>query len=186
MADEEEAREFQADRPAWASAPPVLLLENVRHLIAHDERRTFRVIRRRLMQSGYLVSYRVINGAIWVPQNRQRTVIVALRADLFADGGKFEFHDPGDPKAGPKLDDRVLEPDGEALERYRLTDGVWNALRAPAAPRGQGFRVRLRDRRARRGHSDAQRALLQGRRGDPAADAGRRRPRRLTPTEAAA
>ena len=57
-----------------ASAPPVLLLENVRHLIAHDERRTFRVIRRRLMQSGYLVSHRVINGAIWVPQNRQRTL----------------------------------------------------------------------------------------------------------------
>ncbi|MHB8400159.1 MAG: DNA (cytosine-5-)-methyltransferase, partial [Candidatus Limnocylindrales bacterium] len=57
MTDEEEIRDFQADRPASDSAPPVLLLENVRHLIAHDERRTFRVIRRRLMQSGYLVSH---------------------------------------------------------------------------------------------------------------------------------
>ena len=110
MLAEDEAATFQAVRPPSESAPPVLLLENVRHLIAHDERRTFRVIRRRLMRSGYFVSHRVINGAIWVPQNRQRTVIVGLRADLFADDGAFSFPDPGDPKAGPKLDESVLSP----------------------------------------------------------------------------
>ncbi|MEW6225714.1 MAG: DNA (cytosine-5-)-methyltransferase [Chloroflexota bacterium] len=186
LSDEEEASAFQAAAPAWDSAPPVLLLENVRHLIAHDERRTFRVIRRRLMQSGYLVNHRVINGAIWVPQNRQRTVIVALRADLFEGGGKFVFQEPGDPKAGPKLDDGVLEPDGDALERYRLTDGVWKALRAhrerhEGKGSGFGYSIAERDGVTRtlsaRYYKDGAEILLR------MPDGGR--PRRLTPREAA-
>ena len=185
MSDEEEAHTFQACEPAWDSAPPVLLLENVRHLIGHDERRTFRVIRRRLMQSGYLVSYRVINGAIWVPQNRQRTVIVALRADLFEGGGKFEFADPGDPKAGPKLDDRVLEPDSDALERYRLTQGVWKALlvhRERHEGKGSGFGYGIAERGgvtrtlSARYYKDGAEILLRMPDGE--------RPRRLTPREA--
>lgn len=185
MTDEEEIRDFQADRPASDSAPPVLLLENVRHLIAHDERRTFRVIRRRLMQSGYLVSHRVVNGAIWVPQNRQRILIVALRSDLFAEGGKFEFEDPGDPKAGPKLDGEILEPDSEALERYRLTEGVWKALlahreRHEGKGSGFGYGIALRGDVTRtlsaRYYKDGAEILLR------MPDGGR--PRRLTPREA--
>jgi DNA (cytosine-5)-methyltransferase 1 len=186
MDEKEEARLFQAERPAWSTAPPVLLLENVRHLIAHDERRTFRVIRRRLMQSGYLVNYRVINGAIWVPQNRLRTVIVALRADLFASGGRFEFDNPGDASAGPVLDAGILEPDGPALERYRLTDGVWKALqrhRERHQDKGTGFGYGIAERGgvtrtlSARYYKDGAEILLR------MPDGGR--PRRLTPREAA-
>ena len=186
MSEEEESDLFQVWRAARASSPPVVLLENVRHLIAHDERRTFRVIRRRLMQSGYLVSHTVINGAIWVPQNRHRTVIVALRADLFGGGGRFEFDDPGDPSAGPVLDDRVLEPDGPALEKYRLTDGVWKALqrhRARHESKGSGFGYGIAERGgvtrtlSARYYKDGAEILLR------MPDGGR--PRRLTPREAA-
>lgn len=186
MSDEEEARTFQTSGPGSDSAPPVLLLENVRHLMAHDEQRTFRVIRRRLMQSGYLVSYRVINGAIWVPQNRQRIVIVGLRADLFAEGGKFEFEDPGDPKTGPKLDEQILEPDGDALERYRLTEGVWKALiahRERHEGKGSGFGYGIAEQGgvtrtlSARYYKDGAEILLRMPDGE--------RPRRLTPREAA-
>jgi DNA (cytosine-5)-methyltransferase 1 len=185
MSAEEEMLEFQAKRPAWASAPPVLLLENVRHLVTHDEQRTFRVIRRRLMQSGYLVSYRIINGAIWVPQNRQRLVIVALRADLFAEGRPFVFPDPGDPKSGPKLDERVLDPDDDTLEEYRLTDGVWKALqvhRERHEGKGSGFGYGIAERGgvtrtlSARYYKDGAEILLRMRHDD--------RPRRLTPREA--
>jgi DNA (cytosine-5)-methyltransferase 1 len=185
MSVEEEATEFQALKPQRVIAPPVLLLENVRNLISHDERRTFRVIRRRLMLSGYLVTYRIINGAIWVPQNRQRMVIVALRADLFAEGGKFEFEDPGDPTAGPTLDERVLESDGDALERYRLTEGVWKALlahRQRHEGKGSGFGYGIAKRGgvtrtlSARYHKDGAEILLEMTHGG--------RPRRLTPREA--
>ena len=186
MDEDAEASTFQQMRPRLASAPPVLLLENVRHLVAHDERRTFRVIRRRLMQSGYLVNHKVINGAIWVPQNRQRTVIVALRADLFADGGAFDFGTPGDPRSGPVLDSRFLEPDGPGLERYRITAGVWEALlrhRARHEAKGSGFGYGIAERGgvtrtlSARYYKDGAEILL------AMPDGGR--PRRLTPEEAA-
>lgn len=121
-------------------APPIILLENVRHLLSHDQKRTFRVIQRRLLASGYRVSHALINGAVWVPQNRRRTIIVALRKDLFA--GPFVFGNPGDELNGPKLGSNVLERDSDDLERYRLTPGTWNALlkhRARHEKKGTGF-----------------------------------------------
>lgn len=186
MPSREERDRFQASQPQWDSAPPVLLLENVRHLVAHDQRRTFRVIRRRLMQSGYLVNHAVINGAIWVPQNRQRTVIVALRADLFSEGGSFVFPPLGDPKAGPRLDGEVLEPDGPDLERFRITEGVWKALlahRARHEDKGSGFGYGIAEpggvtrTLSARYYKDGAEILLRMPTGEV--------PRRLTPAEAA-
>ena len=127
-------------------APPVILLENVRHLVWHDERRTFRVIRRRLMQAGYRVSYAMINGSVWVPQSRKRTIIVGLRSDLFP-GGPFQFRSPGDEGGGPRLAS-ILEPRSQSLERYRVSPGTWNALRVHRAKhegRGTGFGYSIAD-----------------------------------------
>ena len=146
LSPDEEADLFQSARPRWDHAPPVLLLENVRHLISHDERRTFRVIRRRLMQAGYWVSFDIINGAVWVPQNRRRTIIVCLRKDLFP-GGPFTFRSPGDERNGPKLE-MILERASAEHERYRLTPGTWNALlrhRAKHEGRGTGFGYSVAD-----------------------------------------
>lgn len=175
---------FQASAPESETAPPVLLLENVRHLLSHDQKRTFRVIRRRLMASGYLVSYQVINGAIWVPQNRRRVVIVALRRDLF--DAPFVFPSPGDEYKGPRLDERILEPDGTDLERYRLTPGVWRALqnhRARHEGKGTGFGYGIAQRGgitrtlSARYYKDGAEILI------PMPDGGL--PRRLTPLECA-
>jgi len=56
-----EATSLEADeaferQPSRLDAPPVILLENVRHLLTHDGGRPFRVIRRRLLASRYCVS----------------------------------------------------------------------------------------------------------------------------------
>jgi DNA (cytosine-5)-methyltransferase 1 len=180
----EEVDEFQVSEPTSQKAPPVLLLENVRHLVSHDQRRTFRVIRRRLMRSGYRVSHAIVNGAGWVPQNRRRVIIVGLRADLFAD--RFEFKSVPSERDGPRLDGGVLLPEGPELERYRLTVGVWNALqrhRARHELKGTGFGYGI----ARRGgvtrtlsaryYKDGAEILIEMTSGE--------RPRRLTPRECA-
>ncbi len=137
--DDQDER-FASGAMPHRDAPPVLLLENVRHLLTHDSRRTYRVIRRRLMRSGYHVKEHVINGAAWVPQNRRRTVIIAVRNDLF--GGPLSLPEPPSAADGPVLDPLKLEQDPAVLDRYRLTPGTWRALerhQARHASLGNGF-----------------------------------------------
>lgn len=184
MAPEQETALFQADGPGLESAPPVLLLENVRHLVSHDGHRTFRVIRRRLMKAGYWVSSAIINGAVWVPQNRRRTIIVCLRRDMFPDG-PFEFRSPGNEQQGPRLAS-ILEPPEADLESFRVPPGTWQALqnhRAKHLRRGTGFGFSVADPAgatrtlSARYYKDGAEILV------GMQDGGR--PRRLTPRECA-
>lgn len=67
--------------------PKVVLLENVKHLIYHDKRRTLSVIIKNLEQLGYIVSKKVLNASNFgVPQNRERIIIIGHQKK------KFEFH----------------------------------------------------------------------------------------------
>ena len=137
--DSDDAR-FASGAAPSLEAPPLLLLENVRHLLSHDGGRTWRVIRRRLMRSGYLVAATVVNAAAWVPQNRRRTVITAVRSDLF--DRPLVLPPPPDPRNGPRFSAELLESDPAIFAAYRLTPGVWRALRAHRdrhAAKGQGF-----------------------------------------------
>lgn len=63
--------------------PRVLLLENVKNLLKHDNGRTFKVIRKSLDALGYNVFYKVLNATSFgLPQNRERLYIVGFRKDL--------------------------------------------------------------------------------------------------------
>jgi len=58
--------------------PQTLLLENVKHLSKHDGGETLTVIKRSLESEGYHFSWQVLNAKDFgVPQNRERTIIVA-------------------------------------------------------------------------------------------------------------
>lgn len=180
--DDAEEEEFLSSAPPPRDAPPVLLLENVRHLLSHDQGRTYKVIRRRLLKSGYRVSHRVINAAAWVPQNRRRTIIVGLSRRDFP--RRFDFPDPPSAADGPKLTPAVLEKEPSRLETYRLTEGVWRALkdhRLRHEGRGNGFGYGIAElggvtrTLSARYYKDGAEILL--RVGDS------ERPRRLTPAE---
>jgi DNA (cytosine-5)-methyltransferase 1 len=57
--------------------PKVVLLENVKHLVYHDEKRTLTTIVKHLEELGYVVSRKVLNASDFgVPQNRERIIIV--------------------------------------------------------------------------------------------------------------
>jgi DNA (cytosine-5)-methyltransferase 1 len=60
--------------------PKAFLLENVKNLQSHDKGRTFDVIQRTLRDElGYQIDCKVIDGAHFVPQHRERILIVGFR-----------------------------------------------------------------------------------------------------------
>ncbi|MCQ2122535.1 MAG: DNA (cytosine-5-)-methyltransferase, partial [Fibrobacter sp.] len=58
--------------------PKAFLLENVKNLCSHDKGNTFRVIRESLDELDYEIFYQVIDGQNFVPQHRERILIVGF------------------------------------------------------------------------------------------------------------
>ena len=70
---------FEISRFIDAKHPRVVLLENVRNLLEHDNSKTFLTIYNTLAQLNYSVKYKVINATDCnIPQNRARIFIVAF------------------------------------------------------------------------------------------------------------
>jgi len=68
---------FEIARIARAKRSALLLLENVKGLLNHDEGLTFQVILESLEELGYLVEWQVLNSKHFgVPQNRERVFII--------------------------------------------------------------------------------------------------------------
>jgi DNA (cytosine-5)-methyltransferase 1 len=135
---------FQVCDVIDAKRPKVVLLENVKNLISHDEGKTWKIIVEALTVLGYKVNFRVINAAGWVPQNRRRVFIVALNKKHFNKQIIDSFQFPEEPTDKPKLSSilEVKVPD----KKYMLTDNLWNYLKIYAdrhKARGNGFGYKL-------------------------------------------
>lgn len=64
--------------------PKVVFLENVKHLIHHDNGQTFSTIIKHLEELNYIVSTRLVNAADFgVPQNRERIIIIGHKKKKF-------------------------------------------------------------------------------------------------------
>lgn len=85
---------FEITRIVDRKRPPVILLENVKNLLEHDNGKTFFVIYNSLAQFGYCMRYKVLNALEYgnLPQNRERVFIVAFKD--WEQCNKFEFPSP--------------------------------------------------------------------------------------------
>lgn len=137
--------------------PKAFLLENVKNLLNHDKGRTFQVIRRTLEEElGYHVSYKIVDAKSWVPQHRERIIIVGFRdTDTFT----LENLLVPDPSTGPvlrsilhpengnePLNDSnkryINDPQGLVIDKYTLSDHLWEYLQNYAKKhreKGNGF-----------------------------------------------
>lgn len=148
---------FDVARIIEAKQPRAFLLENVKNLLSHDKGRTFEVIRRTLTEDlGYHIHCRVIDGAHFTPQHRERILIVGFREPV-----AFDFDAlPLPPKNARKLAEILHRTDGSEPElpgderrffdpvaqqvnpKYTLTDNLWRYLQNYAEKhraRGNGF-----------------------------------------------
>ena len=187
---------FDLQRIIAAKRPAAFLLENVKNLTSHDKGNTFRVIRGVLEDElGYHIHCKVLDGAHWVPQHRERILIVGFREST-----DFDWQDVRPPGHAPQLGS-ILHPQNgsEATEghytegpkakvaaRYTLTEHLWTYLQNYAAKHraaGNGFGFGLVDAESvtrtlsARYYKDGSEILV--------SQGTRKRPRRLTPRECA-
>jgi len=132
--------------------PEAFLLENVKNLRSHDKGKTFEVIVGALKELGYSVESRIIDAQHFVPQHRERIVMVGFR-----DPTAFSFDDLALPAKGSVKLGSILHPedgtedpeshftignDATVNRKYILSDHLWKYLQDYAAKHkaaGNGF-----------------------------------------------
>ena len=111
------------------------MLENVKNLCSHDRGRTFKVILESLDELDYDVFYSVLDGQNYVPQHRERILIIGFDRKRYGNDMSFEFSiTPVSPK--PVLGE-ILEEDVD--EKYTLTEHLWDYLQAYAEKHKAAF-----------------------------------------------
>lgn len=191
---------FDVARIIEAKQPKAFMLENVKNLQSHDRGRTFDVILRTLRDElGYQVFYKVIDGARFVPQHRERIIIVGFRDANFFDWDMLDLPEKGEHVLGEVLhkrtsevriahdEDRFFDFANKCVHaKYTLTDNLWAYLqnykkKHQAAGNGFGFGFVTPSSVTRtlsaRYYKDGSEILLD--QGDA------KNPRRLTPRECA-
>lgn len=131
---------FDVLRILEAKKPRAFMLENVKNLITHDKGRTFRIITESLKEAGYKIFHEVLDGQIFVPQHRERIIIVGFRNY----DGDFHF-DVKAPEHKPLLKN-ILED--KVPEKYTLSNKLWQYLKDYALKhkaKGNGFGYGLAD-----------------------------------------
>ena len=82
---------FEMCRILREKQPKCFIAENVKGILTANKKSAFPLIIKKFEESGYDVSYSILNSANYgVPQKRERVIIVGFRKDL---GIKFEFPD---------------------------------------------------------------------------------------------
>ena len=202
---------FDVARILAAKKPPFFVLENVKNLKSHDQGRTFAIIMATLDELGYDVAdanssnapdAKIIDARHFLPQHRERIVLVGIRRDSgLSKGFSLRALSKLYPQQVPALSSLLeLEPPA----KYTLSPTLWNYLYQYAKKhkaKGNGFGFGLNDPRQRdicvrtlsaRYYKDGSEILIdrgwdhaQGEADFQQADNMARRPRRLTPRECA-
>ena len=202
---------FDVARIIAAKKPAIFLLENVKNLKSHDKGKTFRIIMQTLNELGYVISDadhigsddpKIIDGKNFLPQHRERIVLVGFRRDLnihkgFTLKNISQFFPPKRLTLGELIDNKVDS-------KYILTPALWKYLYNYAKKhqaKGNGFGFGLvspsnpesvaRTLSARY-HKDGSEILIDrgwdkdlGERDFDHEENQKNRPRRLTPRECA-
>jgi DNA (cytosine-5)-methyltransferase 1 len=160
---------FDICRILAVKQPPIAILENVKNLKSHNKGSTFKTIKEVLTNlSGHqellfgesveenIESYwianmeekspdpKVVDGGKYVPQHRERIVLICIRKDIVRTlnlQDKIDLRDIKTPKQRVTLEE-VLDKNSEVPARFTLSDGLWLYLQKYAKKhkeKGNGF-----------------------------------------------
>lgn len=180
-----------------AKKPAAFMLENVKNLKSHDKGNTFQVILDVLVNElKYNVQWRIIDAQHFVPQHRERIIIVGFKEktdfnlnSLILPTSKKTMKDILHPEDGSEFDfdgGRFINEKGKVHDKYVLSEKLWNYLQGYAEKhrkKGNGFGFGLvkpedisRTLSARYYKDGSEILVFRGK---------NKRPRRLTPRECA-
>ena len=160
--------------------PKAFMLENVKNLVSHDKKKTFKVITETLTELGYSLHYKVLDGKYYVPQHRERIIIVGFKKSVFKGKETFQFPQPNESNFAIR---EILQKNVD--EKYTLSDKLWSYLqeyKKKHQAKGNGFGFGLTDLNgisrtmSARYYKDGAEILIPQR---------GKNPRRLTPRECA-
>lgn len=123
--------------------PRAFYLENVKNLLSHDKGKTFKVISETLRALDYDIYFQVMDGKAFVPQHRERIMIVGFDKQYFHGEENFSF--PELPDSLMTIGD-ILDPD--VNDKYTLSDKLWGYLQNYAEKhkaKGNGFGFGMTD-----------------------------------------
>jgi DNA (cytosine-5)-methyltransferase 1 len=123
--------------------PKAFMLENVKNLVSHDKGKTFKIILETLKQLGYTVHFKVLDGKHFVPQHRERIIMVGFNKSIFNENEKFKFPKMSETKYAIK---DILETNVDP--KYTLSAHLWNYLQEYAKKhkaKGNGFGFGMTD-----------------------------------------
>ena len=172
---------FDVCRIIAEKRPKAFMLENVKNLKSHDKGNTWKVIKSSLEELNYSVYSGVFDGQDFVPQHRERVLIVGFDKERYGEV-PFEF-DYNTPDKKPVLKDILFD---EYDTKYILTPHLWEYLQNYAAKHkaaGNGFGYGMPDLNgisrtlSARYYKDGSEILINRGEGEI--------PRRLTPRECA-
>ena len=129
---------FDVARIIEAKRPKAFMLENVKNLKSHDKGHTWATIQETLESLDYEVFAEVLDGQLYVPQHRERIIIVGFDRHRYGNDVGFSF-DLEQPEQKPKLSDILESGDTSS---YVLSDKLWGYLQAYAEKhraKGNGF-----------------------------------------------
>lgn len=111
---------FELLRMIRAKKPQVIFIENVKNMVTHDHGNTFKVIREALLDNGYHIKWKVLNGKDYgnIPQNRERIYIVGFRNRFLAE--KFSFPEKIELKT--RIQD-IIDFNSEVDEKFYYREG---------------------------------------------------------------
>lgn len=125
--------------------PKAFFLENVKNLVSHDKGNTFKVIKETLLDLGYSFSFKVLDGKHFVPQHRERTIMIGFNTKKMGKEIIFDFSNVHLPEPNHKIKD-LLEPKPDP--KYTLSEHLWKYLQSYAKKhkeKGNGFGFGLVD-----------------------------------------
>jgi DNA (cytosine-5)-methyltransferase 1 len=128
---------FDVARIIKHKMPKAFMLENVKNLVSHDKGKTFTIIKETLKELGYSIYFKVLDGQHFVPQHRERIIIVGFNNNIFNNEETFEFPIMSDTKFVIR---NILE--NKVDPKYTLSDKLWNYLQEYAKKhkaKGNGF-----------------------------------------------